>query len=519
MFQYSFLGLVPYASALTLQEKLAALRAKDEIGDTLLLLEHTPTITLGASATDADILLPRRTLSRLGIEVVPTRRGGQVTIHVPGQLVAYPIFKLSGPHVLKWVRSLEDALIGTLGAFGIEAARNGAGGVRTQGQKIGFVGIKISRSVSYHGVSLNVDADLNPFSYIVPCGHSNDTITSMEKILGRAPMMEDVQMEFVRQMIGAQAREIPSEELWSRAFADGTTPEKSVLPRRGLPDKVGGKPEWLRRPIPGGPAYVKLRRIMDTQKLHTVCESAHCPNLGECWGRGTATFMILGDTCTRACGFCAVNSGKPSGLDLFEPARVAQAVREMNLRHVVITSVNRDDLADGGADIWARTIRSVRKNNPDTHIEVLIPDLMGNRTALETILSARPDILNHNLETVPRLYPTVRPKARYERSLELLRRAKSAGFRTKTGLMLGIGEEPFEILRVLRDLSGLSLDILTLGQYLRPSDQHLPVDRWVHPAEFSHWQKMGSKLGFKHVESGPLVRSSYHADSQVAARS
>lgn len=510
-----YLGIVPYRSALLLQEKLADLRAQDKIPDTLILLEHPPTITLGASAEDSHVILPQATLSRLGVEVVRIRRGGNVTYHGPGQLVAYPIFKLDGPRVLAWVRRLETAMIETLAGFGIESERGDVAGVRAGGGKIGFVGIKISRSVSHHGISLNVDPDLNPFSYIVPCSRAGDAITSMEKLMGRAPGVEEVAAVFARKMhAGAAARQVEPEEIWSLAFPGSAPVEMSALPRRGLPDKAGPKPHWLRRPIPGGPAYAKIREIMDSKNLHTVCESAHCPNLGECWGHGTATFMILGDTCTRACGFCAVNTGKPAGLDAFEPARVADAVEQMRLRHIVITSVNRDDQPDGGAGIWAQTIRAVRRKNPRTQIEVLIPDLMGNWAALDVILDARPDVLNHNLETVPRLYPTVRPQARYGRSLELLRRAKDAGFRTKTGLMLGIGEHPFEILRTLREISEQEVDILTLGQYLRPSRRHLPVDRWVHPSEFLHWKNAGLRLGFKHVESGPLVRSSYHAETQ-----
>ncbi|OGH60804.1 MAG: hypothetical protein A3G34_08840 [Candidatus Lindowbacteria bacterium RIFCSPLOWO2_12_FULL_62_27] len=517
MFEHARLGLVPYRSALALQERLVEMRAQDRIPDTLLILEHPPTITLGAAAPGSHVLTPRDTLSRLGIDVVETRRGGNVTYHGPGQLVAYPIFKLSGPYVLRWVRFLEQCMIDTLRAFGLDAAPSESVGVRVGGRKIGFVGIKISRSVSYHGVSLNVDPDLKPFSHIVPCACAGDAITHMEQELGRAPSLERVANEFVRafQSAGGPSESVDADAVWQTAFPDGVPVEMSALPRRGLPDRVGPKPYWLRRPIPGGPVYVKLRDIMDTKKLHTVCESAHCPNLGECWGRGTATFMILGDVCTRACGFCAVTPGRPAGLDEFEPARVAAAVQEMGLRHVVITSVNRDDAPDGGAEIWARTIRRVRRKNPETQIEVLIPDFLGDGASLKTVLDAGPDVLNHNLETVPRLYPTVRPQARYERSLELLSRAKDAGFRTKTGLMLGIGEQPFEILRALRDIAARQVDILTLGQYLRPSGRHLPVDRWVHPSEFEHWKRVGLKLGFKHVESGPLVRSSYHAEAHA----
>jgi len=277
------------------------------------------------------------------------------------------------------------------------------------------------------------------------------------------------------------------------------------------------KPSWLRAKIPGGPVYQQTTQIVREHKLHTVCESAQCPNLGECWSRKTATIMILGNICTRSCGFCAVQTGRPTELDRDEPRRVAEAIRLMGLRHAVITSVARDELRDGGAGIWAETIRAVREVNPGTAIEVLIPDFKGRWQDLETVLEARPDILNHNVETVPRLHKLVRPQAKYERSLEMLRRAKAAGFVTKSGLMLGIGEEQDEIAATLRDMAADKLDILTLGQYLRPSAQHLPLYRWVTPEEFAHWKQFSLDLGFRVVESGPLVRSSYHADEQSDA--
>jgi len=277
------------------------------------------------------------------------------------------------------------------------------------------------------------------------------------------------------------------------------------------------KPAWLRARIPGGPVYQETTKIVHEHKLHTVCESAQCPNLGECWSRKTATIMILGNICTRSCGFCAVQTGRPTELDRDEPRRVAEAIRLMGLKHAVITSVARDELTDGGAGIWAETIRAVREENPNTAIEVLIPDFKGRWQDLETVLAAKPDILNHNVETVPRLHKQVRPQAKYERSLEMLRRAKAAGFVTKSGLMLGIGEQDDEIATTLRDMAADKLDILTLGQYLRPSAQHLPLYRWVTPEEFAHWKQFSLDLGYRVVESGPLVRSSYHADEQSDA--
>jgi lipoic acid synthetase len=278
------------------------------------------------------------------------------------------------------------------------------------------------------------------------------------------------------------------------------------------------RPDWLRVKFLGGERYQELKRIMRTLDLHTVCESARCPNMGECWEYGTATFMILGDICTRACGFCAVPSGKPVGPpDEEEPHRVAEAVARMGLRYAVVTSVNRDDQPDGGSAIFARTIEEIRRRVPGCKVEVLIPDFRGNWDALNTVLAVRPDILNHNTETVPRLYRQVRKGAVYERSLELLRRAKRThpDVPTKTGLMLGLGEEKHEVLSTMQELAAQGTDILTLGQYLQPTRDHLPIVRYVHPDEFSEYKVQGEQMGFKHVEAGPLVRSSYHAFDQA----
>jgi lipoic acid synthetase len=290
---------------------------------------------------------------------------------------------------------------------------------------------------------------------------------------------------------------------------------------RNLPDpSAHPRPEWLRVKFFNGPNYQELKRIMRTLGLHTVCESARCPNMGECWEHRTATFMILGNICTRACGFCAVPSGKPDGPpDEHEPERVAEAVERMGLRYAVVTSVNRDDQPDGGAAIFARTITEIRGRVPDCKVEVLIPDFRGDWNALETVIAARPDVLNHNTETVPRLYHQVRKGAVYARSLELLRRAKSLApaMPTKTGLMLGLGETRDEVLGAMSDLVAQGTDILTLGQYLQPTPEHLPIVRYVHPDEFAEYKTLGEKMGFGHVESGPLVRSSYHAFEQEAA--
>jgi lipoic acid synthetase len=274
------------------------------------------------------------------------------------------------------------------------------------------------------------------------------------------------------------------------------------------------KPKWLRAKFPSGPEYQAVNNLVETNKLHTVCQSAQCPNMGECWTRGTATLMILGNVCTRSCGFCAIQTGRPPELDLGEPARVADAVAKMGLKHAVITSVARDDLKDGGASVWAATIRAIRHRNPSTAVEVLIPDFQGKTEHLDIVLEAKPDILNHNVETVERLQRPVRKTANYQQSLNVLRHAKDRGFTTKSGIMLGLGEEQSEIEICLRDMQYAGIDIITIGQYLQPTPNHLPLKRWVTPDEFEHWKTFGLEIGFGVVESAPLVRSSYHAEEQ-----
>jgi lipoic acid synthetase len=279
------------------------------------------------------------------------------------------------------------------------------------------------------------------------------------------------------------------------------------------------KPAWLRVKMPSGSTYFELKRLARQHRLHTVCEEAMCPNIGECWNQRSATFMLLGDTCTRSCGFCAVKTGRPGVIDEQEPERVAAAIATLNLRYAVITSVNRDDVPDGGSHIFAATIRAVRQRLPHCRIEVLIPDFKGNWEALAEVVEARPDVLNHNMESIARLYHRVRPQAKYERSLELLWRVKQLdpAMRTKSGLMAGLGEDPVEIVASMQDLRRVECDLLTIGQYLRPSPQHLPVARFYHPDEFAALKQQGEAMGFAHVESGPLVRSSYHAATQESA--
>ena len=275
------------------------------------------------------------------------------------------------------------------------------------------------------------------------------------------------------------------------------------------------KPKWLRVKLPTGENYKKVRGLVDEHKLHTICESGSCPNMGECWGEGTATFMILGNICTRSCGFCAVKTGKPEEVDIYEPGRIANSVKIMGVKHAVITSVDRDDLKDGGSEIWAQTVRAIRQQSPQTTMETLIPDFAGKWENLQVIIDVAPEIVSHNLETVRRLTKQVRIQAKYDRSLEVLFRLKKGGMRTKSGVMLGLGETPAEVLETMQDLVAVGVDILTLGQYLQPTLKHLPVAEFITPEQFDFYKEEGLKMGFRYVESGPLVRSSYHAEKHL----
>ena len=280
--------------------------------------------------------------------------------------------------------------------------------------------------------------------------------------------------------------------------------------------RIGKKPDWLRARVPGGEGYLRLKGIIDQHRLHTVCQEASCPNMGECWSRGSATIMILGDTCTRSCGFCNVKTGRPATLDTDEPRRVAESLALMGLKHVVITSVNRDELPDGGAEIWAETVRRVHQACPGMSVEILVGDFCGDEKAIQVVCDSRPEIISHNMETVERMHPAVRPQARYDRSLAVLRQFKASGLVTKTGIMVGIGERDDEVLQLMDDVQAAShADVLTVGQYLQPTRNHLPIERWVHPDQFAAYKREALARGFKVCESGPLVRSSYHADEQA----
>jgi len=540
-----WLGRVPYGEADELQRALLE-RAAD---DYLLLLEHPPVYTLGKSADPAHVLVPP---ASVGADLVRADRGGDVTYHGPGQLVGYPIVTLpewrAGQRdVVAYVRRLEAVLIAALADLGVQAGRDdGYTGVWVGDEKVAAIGVRVSQGRTRHGFALNVDPDLSMFGHIVPCGIADRGVTSLAARLGAAPTMQQV----VDAVTARFAEHFPYDAVDRQDVVWREHPsDLSAFTREGAADESGGgsritnapvrllgrlaeagveappedpafrRPAWMKVKADLGPNYRETKRIMRGLSLHTVCEEAGCPNIYECWADKTATFMILGERCTRACGFCLVDTRHPLPLDDGEPARVADAVAQLGLAHAVITSVARDDVPDGGAGVFAATIRAVRSRTPRTAVEVLIPDCKGDPGALATIFDARPDVLNHNLETVARLQRAARPSAAYFRSLALLARAKDAGLTTKSGIILGMGETEDELHGAIADLRNVGVDILTLGQYLRPTARHLPVVRWWTPAEFDALGAYARGLGFAHVESGPLVRSSYHARSAAASTS
>jgi lipoic acid synthetase len=521
-----WLGRVPYREAEALQ------RAIHERSDAqyLLLQEHPHVYTLGSRADATHVL---RDPTSVGAELVVADRGGDVTYHGPGQLVGYPIVSLAEwragqRDVVAYVRKLESVLIAALADFGIEAnAVPRYTGVWVNDRKIAAIGVRVARGRTRHGFALNVDTDLTMFEHIVPCGIRDRGVTSMARELGRAPDLRTV----VDRVVGRFAEAFGTTEIdrqdvaWRVAadpfppFARGATLDVPVrlagrLAAAGVEstvDVAGRRPEWMKVRARFDEEYLGLKRLVRDLELHTVCEEAGCPNIYECWADRTATFMILGDRCTRACGFCQVDTRKPLVVDADEPRRVADAVVALGLAHVVITCVARDDLPDGGASIFAATVDAVRAASPSTAVELLISDVKGDAASLAAIFAARPDVLNHNLETVARLQRAARPSAGYARSLSVLARAKDAGLVTKSGLIVGMGETTEEVVSALHDLRAVGVDLVTVGQYLRPSAQHLPVARWWTPDEFDALRTTAGAMGFAHVEAGPLVRSSYHA--------
>ena len=511
-----WLGRVRYRDAHALQHALHAGATRH-----LLLMEHPPVFTLGVRADLAHLLAEPQSV---GAELVRTDRGGDITYHGPGQLVGYPILDVpSGPGAVPaHVHGVEQVVIDTLADFGLVAGRlEGYPGVWVdpagpEPRKIAAVGIRITRERSMHGFALNVDPDMAMFGHIVPCGIADRPVTSMAAEGVRAGMREVV----AALTSHAARRWGPQVDLAEAAW---TLPSVPARPTPGRPETPGAvavtdrKPAWLRVKADMGPDYRRIRSVMRTHDLVTVCEEAGCPNIFECWADGTATFMINGERCTRACGFCLVDTRRPFAPDPDEPKRVAEAAAGMGLAHVVVTAVARDDLADGGAAGFIGTIEAIRRLRPGSSVEVLIPDCKGNPLALGAIFAARPDVLNHNLETVLRLQRAVRPSASYARSLAVLARAKEAGLTTKSGIILGLGEIAEEVEQALFDMRAVGVDIVTMGQYLRPSAAHLPVARWWTPAEIDTLGDAARALGFAHVEASPLTRSSYHARQGASA--
>ncbi|HEY2813238.1 MAG TPA: lipoyl synthase [Acidimicrobiales bacterium] len=512
-----WLGRVRYRDAQVLQHALFE-RSPD---DHLLLLEHPHVYTLGVRADPANVLVPP---ADVGAELVKTDRGGDVTYHGPGQLVGYPILTIPGKRgggmadTVAYVRSVEQLLIDALADLGLPGAArlDGYPGVWIEDRKIAAIGVRLSRGRTMHGFALNVDPDLTYFDHIVPCGIRDKRVTSL------AAEGVDVDMRAVVDAIAARAVERWGDGGRERQDLAWREPRQRSEPLRrqdrlaeaGVGEGLSiasPKPDFVKARLRITDDYIRLKRTMRDLSLVTVCEEAGCPNIFECWSAGTATFMINGERCTRACGFCLVDTRHPLPIDDTEPARVAEAVERMGLRFVVITAVARDDVDDGGAAAFASTIAAIRRRTAHVRVEVLVPDCKGDPSALETIFAAGPDVVNHNLETVLRLQRVVRPSASYARSLAVLARAKDAGHTTKSGIILGMGEREDEVLGALADLRSVGVDIVTLGQYLRPTDQHLPVARWWAPDEFDRLKEAGEALGIAHVEASPLTRSSYHA--------
>lgn len=510
-----WLGKVLYREALAVQNAMF----KHSTRQHLLMLEHPHVFTYGPNA-DLEKNL-KCDPQQVGAELVKVNRGGDVTYHGPGQLVVYPILNLASKHgangpadMQVYVFNVEQLVIDTLVRLGVQnvGRLNGYPGVWVDVQsdepkKICAIGVRVSRGRTMHGFALNVSTDLLFMrEHIVPCGISEHDVTSLHE-LGF-----DVTVQQVADLVSVlAAQRFAGGEFDRHDVAWSVVQGDEQVGRETASVQISArKPEWLRPHVNHGPEVLATKKTLRDLNLVTVCEEAGCPNLSECWADGTATMMVLGERCTRACGFCLIDTRKPLAPDANEPLRVAQAVAKMKLEYAVLTMVARDDLADGGMGHVAQCIREIRIASPSTRVETLISDAKGT-DALETLFAERPDVLNHNIETVARLQREVRPSAGYARSLSVLSRANAAGLVTKSGFMLGLGETKEEVEATLIDLAAVGVQIVTIGQYLRPSIEHLPVARWADPAEFDFYKQFGESLGIKHVEASPLTRSSYHA--------
>ena len=533
-----WLGRVPYREALAVQHALFE-HGHDQH---LLLLEHDHVFTYGQHA-ELDKNL-RCEPAAVGADFVAVNRGGDITYHGPGQLVGYPILTIpNAKGSLRHVVAVEALLIDALTELGLPGCGRlrGYPGVWVDAagdnpRKIAAIGVRLARGRTMHGFALNVTTDMTYMrEHIVACGIADRPVTSLAEEGIDVPMSRvvDVVTEMAASRWGRGGVERQDVTWYHRPddlvpFSRGAGPGETVtyrprsharLEQAGVTDGLSietRKPDWLRPKIRLGPEVMQLKRSVRELGLVTVCEDAGCPNLSECWSDGTATLMLLGDRCTRACGFCLVDTRKPLPPADDEPARVAEAVRRMRLDHAVLTMVARDDLPDGGMSHVARCVEAIRAARPGVAVETLISDARGSLESLRPLFDVRPDVLNHNLETVARLQRAVRPSAGYARSLSVLAHAKAAGLVTKSGIMVGLGETDDEIIGALADLAGIGCDIVTIGQYLRPTTHHLPVARWAEPNEFVRWKRVGEQLGIGHVEASPLTRSSYHAKDAAA---
>ena len=530
-----WLGPVRYRDALALQH---AVFASDY--NYLLLLEHPHVFTLGRHGDVSHVLVDPASVNA---DLAEADRGGDVTYHGPGQLVGYPIVTVGGKRgggmadTVAYVRSVEQLIIEVLADVGLA----GAGRMREypgvwidadgpRPRKIAAIGVRLTRGRTMHGFALNVAPDMAYFGHIVPCGIADYAVTSLAEE-GIEVSMHDVVNAVVRRAAPLWGAEVDRADLAWRVsdndlsgFTRGEGAPVRVRARRreaGLTEGLAmreRKPSWMRVQLDTGPEYRRLRALARELGLVTVCEEAGCPNIFECWNNGTATFMINGERCTRACGFCQVDTRKPTVLDPDEPARIGDAIARMGVQYAVITTVARDDLADGGAGAMAATVAAIRASCPGVKVETLISDCKGDPDALALIFAARPDVLNHNIETVLRLQRVVRPSASYARSLAVLARAKVQDLTTKSSIIVGIGETFDEIVQTMRDLHAVGVDIVTIGQYLRPSENHLPIAQWWTPEDFAAWKRIGeNEIGLGHVEASPLTRSSYHAREAGAA--
>lgn len=537
-----WMGTVPYREALAIQQALFERGA----GQHLLLLEHPHVFTYGRTADLENNL--RCESAAVGAELVAVKRGGDITYHGPGQLVGYPILNVENSMgASDHVCGVEGLIIDTLHELGLTSAGRlpGFAGVwldpgTARERKICAIGVRLRRGRTMHGFALNVSTDLAYMrEHIVPCGIGDKPVTSLAEE-GVDATMRDV-ADIVTRLAGQRWAAGSTERqdvAWAHAadgrdltaFSRGEGPGEQVklvssrsaarMEAAGVTDGLSietRKPDWLRPKVELGPEVMELKKTIRSLDLVTVCEDAGCPNLSDCWSDGTATFMVLGERCTRACGFCLVDTRKPLDPAGDEPSRVAEAVDRMGLDHAVLTMVARDDLADGGMAHVAACVEAIRLRRPSANIETLISDAKGDDAALGLLFAARPDVMNHNVETVARLQRAVRPSAGYARSLGVLARAKAAGLTTKTGFMAGLGETDDEIVGLLGDLADLGVDIVTIGQYLRPTSHHLPIARYAEPAEFDRWKRIGESFGIGHVEASPLTRSSYHAKQAADA--